>query len=287
MIKGKFPWQIKILSKLLLSSLPAKYDFWRKISLFKHGEMEKPDYAFKVFKQHFDRVDFLRKKGGFVALELGPGDSLFSALIAYAHGASRIYLVDTGKFAVDCIKPYIKMANFLKKNNLIPPEFNTNASIQKLLHLCNADYMTAGLSSLCEIPDHSVDFIWSQAVLEHIRHSKFSPLLKELRRVIRTDGICSHCIDLRDHLGGALNHLRFSRRIWESEVMAKSGFYSNRIRYFEMMNLFERAGFSAKTVKLERWAELPTPKNLFSREFTFMNNDELSVAVFDVILTPK
>jgi len=287
MINRRAPWQIKILLKLLLSSLPAKYDFWRKISLFKHGEMEKPDYAFKVFKQHFDRVKFFRKGRGFVALELGPGDSLFSALIAYAHRASRIYLVDTGKFAVDCIKPYIQMANFLKKNYLPPPEFDLNTSIQKLLHLCNANYMTAGLSSLHQIPDHSVDFIWSQAVLEHIRYSEFSPLLKELRRVIRKDGISSHCIDLRDHLGGALNHLRFSKRIWESEFMAKSGFYSNRLRYFEMMNLFEQAGFSAKTVKLERWVELPTPKNLFSKEFMCMNDDELSVSVFDVVLTPN
>ena len=122
MIKKKAPWQIKILLKLLLSSIPSKYDFWRKISLFKHGEMEKPDYAFKVFKQHFDRVDFLRREGGFVALELGPGDSLFSALIAYAHRASCIYLVDTGNFAVDCIKSYIQMANFLKKNHLTPPD---------------------------------------------------------------------------------------------------------------------------------------------------------------------
>ena len=41
--------------------------------------------------------------------------------------------------------------------------------------------------------------------------------------MIRPGGLCSHVVDLKDHLGGALNNLRFSQRVWESRTMAGSG----------------------------------------------------------------
>lgn len=50
-------------------------------------------------------------------------------------------------------------------------------------------------------------------------------------------------------LGGALNHLRVLERLWESRLMAESGFYTQRLRYSEMLALFNEAGFRADIVK--------------------------------------
>ena len=41
----------------------------------------------------------------------------------------------------------------------------------------------------------------------------------QLRRIFRSDGGCSHIIDLTDMLRGALNHLRFRDAVWESSFI--------------------------------------------------------------------
>ncbi len=285
-IKDKVPWQAKIPAKLVLSRIPSGYDFWRRLNLFKHGAMEQPEYAYEVFRTHFAKAGFARGSKDFVALELGPGDSLFSAMIAYAFGASASYLVDVGAFAVDDLKPYRAMAAFLDRENLRVPNMTGVDSLDKLLAACEAQYETQGLSSLRSIPTESVDLIWSQAVLEHIRWSEFIPILEELRRVIKPDGVCSHEVDLRDHLGNALNNLRFSDSLWESEIMADSGFYTNRIRYPEMLKLFQQAGWDTEVCSLSRWPTLPTPRAKLAKRFQHLSDADLRVSTFHVILRP-
>lgn len=285
-IKSKMPWWAKISAKLLLSRLPVRYEVWRRLNLFRHGAMDETAYAYGVFKYHFDRVKFPWRDDGFVGLELGPGDSLFSAMIGWAHGASALYLVDTGVFARADLNLICAMADFLVEKGLPAPKLEGVQSPEEVLAACNGRYLTAGLSSLREIPDESVDFIWSHAVLEHVKRAEFLPIMKELRRVVRPDGVCSHLVDFRDHLGGQLNNLRFSRRFWESELVATAGFYTNRIRYSEMLALIREADFDVEVTRIDRWSTLPTPRRKLSSDFKHLPDDELCVSGFDVILHP-
>jgi SAM-dependent methyltransferase len=133
-------------------------------------------------------------------------------------------------------------------------------SIETILAVCRATYGTSGLTSLRAIPDKSVDFVWSHTVLQHVRRAEFLETMRELRRVLRADGISSHWVDLQDCLGGALNNLRFRESVWESPFVAKCGFYTNRIRYSEMLALFKEAGFEPEVVHLTRWDRLPTSR---------------------------
>ncbi len=48
------PWQLKIAAKIVLARLPLSYHLWEKIGLFKQGGMERPEYALKTFRRHFD-----------------------------------------------------------------------------------------------------------------------------------------------------------------------------------------------------------------------------------------
>lgn len=285
-IKQALPWQAKIAAKIVLSRLPFDYRFWQRLDLFKHGGMEQPEYAHNVFRSHFEHADFSGKSGGFTALELGPGDTLFSAVIARAYGASQCYLIDIGHFARSDILPYQAMADWLNHMGLVAPAIGDAASLTEALDICRARYLTEGLHSLKDIPEASVDFIWSQAVLEHIRAYDFHEMMHQLRRVLGPGGICSHQVDLKDHLGGALNNLRFSSRFWESNFMARSGFYTNRIRYGEMLRGFAEAGFDVEVLRTERFATLPTPRKSFAPEFRRLPEDDLLVSSFDVILRP-
>lgn len=285
-LRSFLPWQLKVAAKLLLSRLPVGYGFWRRLALFQHGHMQQPAYAYGVFRRHFDRAGSTKNESGFVAMEIGPGDSLFSAMIARACGAAKTYLVDVGSFAEDQLGPYQHMQRFLSERGLPVPDISSCRSVQEVLSVCRGEYLTSGVAGFKKIPDRSVDFVWSQAVLEHIRRAEFLDLMREIRRTLREDGICSHRVDLMDHLGGALNNLRFSERMWESNFMATSGFYTNRIRYSEMLGLFENAGFKAEVVQIDRWERLPTPRLKLAKPFRSLPEEELCVYGFDVVLRP-
>jgi hypothetical protein len=282
-VSSHVPWWAKIGAKIILSRVPFKYNFWKRVSIFEHGSMEEPGYAFEVFRKHLKNVS---PDEGFVSLELGPGDSLFSALLARAFGGRKSFLVDIARFASDDMQRYQKMATYLESIGLESPEVENVDSISRLLEMCSARYLTNGLKSLRTIPSSSVDFMWSQAVLEHVRRSEFLDTMVELRRIVRGNGACSHRIDLRDHLGGQLNHLRFSEQVWESDFMSTSGFYTNRIRFPKMMELFREAGFEPKVMQKDTWDQLPTARSLMDEAFREYSDSDLCVSGFDVVLIP-
>ena len=285
-IASRIPWWGKIAAKLILSRLPVDYKVWKRLHLFEYGDMEEPSYAHGVFRKHFDVVRSQRTFNGFVGLELGPGDSLLSAMVAYAYGASAYYLTDVGAFAQGDVKRYRAMADFLADQGLPGLHAEDLTSVEGILAACRATYGTAGLTSLRAIPDDSVDFVWSHTVLQHVRRAEFLETMREIRRVIRFDGISSHWVDLQDCLGGALNNLRFSTPLWESAVMAESGFYTNRIRYSEMLVLFREAGFEAEVIAIKRWDCLPTPRSKLSNSFQTLSDEDLCVRGFHVLLRP-
>lgn len=107
------------------------------------------------------------------------------------------------------------MATYLAERGLPAPDLEAAQNLDDVLEVCGAVYGTKGLASLKELPDRSVDPVWSRAVLEHIRRAKFAETMRELRRILKPGGVCSHGIDLQDHLAGALNNLRFPERIWD------------------------------------------------------------------------
>ena len=64
-------------------------------------------------------------------------------------------------------------------------------------------------------------------------------LEKKLKWVLSPSGICVHRVDPRDHLSGELNNLRFPEEGWESRLFRSASFDTNRMRYTEMVALFE------------------------------------------------
>jgi len=128
---------------------------------------------------------------------------------------------------------------------------------------------------------------FSNAVLEHIPKEEFTQLLFELKRILKKDGICSHRVDLKDHLGGGLNNLRFSSSVWEGSLFRRSGFYTNRIRYGQMLLMFDQAGFSWKVTRKDTWEKLPIVRSSLNVEFQSIPDDDLLISGFDVVLRHK
>lgn len=287
MVHG-IPWWAKMGAKMLLSRLPFNYRSWRKIGIFKHGCMTDPKYALDVFIKHYNRAHLSRKCSEFSCLELGPGDSLYSIPIAHAFGARSCYLVDSGDYASDDFSGFGRLLSAISPTipqaEPIIDELAACRDWSDVLTKCNSSYLTHGITSLKLIPDESVDLIWSNAVLEHVRKNEFLETMKQLFRILRQDGICSHTVDLRDHFNMQLNSLRFPESIWESTFFIESGFYTNRIRCSTMLDLFREAGFVVESVNCNRWNTLPISRKKLNSAFSSLSYDDLLTYGFDISL---
>jgi len=237
------PWFVKLSGKIVLSRLPVSGLAWQRLHLFRAGVMDNEESARKIFFQHLNSVG-LTDLHGKTILELGPGNGLLSGKFANELGAEKTWLIDAFPLAEPATFP-------------------------------NTVYRSEGLKSLKEIPSGSVDYLFSNAVLEHIRLKEFPELIFETRRILKPDGLCSHQIDFRDHLGGALNNLRFSEQRWESDFMSSSGFYTNRIPWSRMCQIIAGEGFAITTIKRDVWPALPTPQRAMAEPYQEMNAQDL------------
>ncbi len=156
---GQLPWWLKISAKVVLSQLPISYEQWRGVGLFKHGAMLDPRYAVDVFDRHF-RLAPAPLPDAFAVLELGPGDSLATAVIAASRGAGSVYLVDAGRFAsVEDVGSYNALAAHLASLGR-PVRGAPFATVADMLAATNAHYLTEGVRSLASIPARSIDFVF-------------------------------------------------------------------------------------------------------------------------------
>jgi SAM-dependent methyltransferase len=293
-IRNAVPWWMRIGVKIALARLPIPYGFWKKLHLFEHGDMNRPQRSLDNFLEHAELANILESKSGFpkfkiendefVVLEIGPGDSLFSALIARALGASSTWLVDAGAYAETDTQAYDHLAKLLTEKGADLPFDLNSMQLAEILKLCGGKYLTQGVESLAGIPAASVDYCFSNAVLEHIPKADFSRMIDELARVLKPGGVIVHRVDLKDHLGGGLNNLRFSESRWESALFRNSGFYTNRIRFNEMLASFERAGFCCNVPRTARWAKLPLPRRKMDGSFRKLPEENLLVSGFDVVM---
>lgn len=282
-IKRALPWFVKIPAKIVLSRLPVSLRAWQKLNLFRAGAADSPAFHFGVFHCHLAAYDNKSLQGKTV-LEIGPGNGLLTALFARTLEAEHSWLVDQAELADDDWATFESAVEYLRSKGLNPPAISRSEPLATQLHYT---YLTQGLESMRQIPSSSIDFLFSQAVMEHVRLAEFDELAREMRRVLKPSGAASHWIDFRDHLQYALNNLRFSEKVWESRFMASSGFYTNRIPFPAMQQRFRSAGFSVRVVNEYRWPSgLPTAQSRMAPPYRGMSPSELMVQHAHVVLYP-
>jgi len=285
-IGSKLPWWIKIALKLVFARLPLGYRVWRFLGVFKPGRMLDPEYAYATVSKHFSHAIRPKDPIDFTVLELGPGDSLFSAPIANIYGAKTVFLVDEGAYAVQSMESFHDITSYLSEKGHNLEHVDNTSTCEEFLRACGAKYLCNGLESLRSIPSQSVDFIWSHSVLQHVRKRVFKASMAELRRLLRPGGVCSHHVDLKDCLGGSLNNLRFPERFWEWDLIASSGFYTNRLRFSELLELISQVGFKTEVLRIEYWDQPPLANHKLSRSFRHISSEELLISGCDFIARP-
>lgn len=279
-IKGLSPWWFKIGVKLVLSRLSLSYSDWRRLGIaFQHGQMLNPDYSLGVFRRHFARAQAYLPSG-YNLMELGPGDSLATAVIASIQEARKIWLVDIGMFASMDIASYQPLFQRLEEDG----HSVRYLSVADMLRKTHSSYLIQGLSSLRTLRDDALDWIFSQAVLEHVPLVDFEETISELYRIQKPLGISSHRIDLQDHLAHNINSLRFSNTVWESSLFRHSGFYTNRLRASQIVDTFQKAGYRIVSLECERWPALPLKRSRLHADYAGFPEDDLLVRAIDLVV---
>jgi SAM-dependent methyltransferase len=293
-LRRNVPWWARIGAKVVLSRLPVPYGAWKRLGLFEHGAMDRPDAAIETFLSHATAAGVLSggrlrplsgaadEADGFAFVELGPGDSMASALIGHVLGASRSWLVDAGRYATTSVEAYRRIAAALRSRGWPIGSGLAAGSTESMLEHCNARYLVDGIDSMARIPSASVDYGFSNAVLEHVPAEHFDRMVSEWARILRPGAVALHRVDLKDHLGGGLNNLRFSDAMWDSSLFRRSGFYTNRIRYGDIIDRFRSAGFAVEVIRCERWPRVPISRALLAPRFASIDDDDLRVSGFDI-----
>ena len=296
-LKRAVPWWARIAAKIVLARLPIPYSAWKRLRLFEHGDMNLPERAWNGFLELALTAGIVEMQAGlprlkssepgYSVVEIGPGDALFSAVIARSLGISRSWMVDAGAFATTDVREYTALLQHLRNRGVEPPFSSEPTNFSDLLDACKCEYLVEGVKSLAELPPGSVDYCFSNAVLEHIPKDDFPLLASEIFRVLKSDGVSLHRVDLKDHLGGKLENLRFPDSTWEGPLFRNSGFYTNRIRLSDMVAMFEHAGLDCQVCRIARWSALPTPRQRMAASFRDLPDDELLVSDFDILLRRK
>jgi len=274
-ISEHIPWWGKMIAKIALAKAPVPYETWRRIGIFRHGKMIEASYSHGIFQSHMASIAAHTRTDPNSLLELGPGDSVSTAIWARAQSIDRTILVDAGRFAPSDVDAY---QGALKLAGLENHQAAKASTLDEMLRLLGSTYICTGLAGLQSIPSDSVDAMFSNAVLEHVRRSEFSATMRELYRIQRPGGVSSHQIDLRDHLGGALNSLRISHQRWESPLFSQSGFYTNRLRCSEIRSICADAGWEVLECTERRWPSLVTRRSALHADFQHLSDEDLLVS---------
>jgi len=281
----RIPWWAKLGGKLLLSRLPLPYRWWRRLGAFRHGDpAADAESHIATYRGHLGNYRGLCGERLDTVVEIGPGDTVATALIAAAHGAKRSWLIDIGHFAVASAEHYRNVAARLHALGLTPPEVTGGYAAERVLAASGGHYLTGGLAAFTELPAGSIDSIFSHAVLEHIRRAEFDTLMRESFRVLRPGGVASHWVDLQDHLSGGLQSLRFAPALWEHPLFAGSGFYTNRLRHREICDKARAAGFVVSVPSQVRWPSLPLSRDRLHPAFREFPDRELDIRAFTLVL---
>ena len=269
--KNMLPWRLR----LFIQEQAAMGNIRVPFLLKQHGHKNAYHASFLTMLKRCGIRDFQGKN----VCEMGPGSFLDNAYTAYRLGASRIAMLDIEDLA-DADLPYqpdesdsLTEAGFSSLRELPLPDVGETR--RSYLTKLNADYWTDGLEGYKKVPDGSMEYVFSNVVVQHIRKHIFLSTWEQVYRFMRPGGFMYHTIDFKDMLGGKKNHLRFSDAAWEDESHYRMPMYTNRIQFSEMCALFKQIGFSVVKAEKSYFKETPCQRTRLAKEFENISDEDL------------
>ena len=151
------------------------------------------------------------------------------------------------------------------------------------------DYRAPADASKTQLPDVSVDVVFSNSVLEHVPPPVIADCFREAFRIVKPGGIVFHSVNCGDHFAyvdrsiSQLHYLRYSDDQWKR--WDNAFLYQNRLRAEDFTKLAKSAGFS-----IEIDTSRPHPKRLKQLEeidvhpsFARYSREQLAISSIDFV----
>lgn len=236
----KIPWKFKskIFAVIDFLNVPSVLYFLQK-NVTKRSRITSLDVD-DNWRLHRDSLAKYDCKN--LVFEFGAGKSLAQNLYLSDIVAAQL-VVDLNHMAdielIETARGFLSVQTTLKSNKVI-------SSIADLAHY-GISYKSPYDASRTDLGDETLDACVSTNTLEHIPAESIVEIFKELRRVLKGNGIVSAKIDYSDHYAhtdstiSLVNYLHYSDNEWTRHNHRSH--YQNRLRHYDYKKLFDDCGF--------------------------------------------
>ncbi len=260
-------WQRKAMIQNVVAGLPRAnaiyYALQRNFGNLRRGSIN----PVSDFQAGLSLVEWLESSGATIRgkrfLEVGTGRMVNIPTALWLCGAGQVVTVDVNPYLEDAL--VAESAEYVRRHKdevrqlfgtrAGTPEFQTRytqlvehtGDTKSLLKLMNVEYLGRHDAANLPFAPHSFDFHISHAVFEHISADSLQRILAEARRLLAAEGLLLHIIDPSDHFSHddhsitSANFLQYDERQWQ-RLAGNQFMYHNRLRAFELLELFERCG---------------------------------------------
>jgi SAM-dependent methyltransferase len=199
-------------------------------------------YVFDVVRSYRKTLDHLKLPLVDLSIvEIGPGSDFGAQLILASMGA-KITLAD--RFLTRFDPDYHPKLYAEVARQWDGPKNELMAAISGGHEATSLRLLQEQAESVKSIADESVDFVFSNAVLEHV--ADIHAVTQELARITKPGGWGVHQIDWRDHrdFSRPLEHLVMEEKEFQEMAPKLAYDFGNRVRMIEFCSHFEASGFT-------------------------------------------
>jgi SAM-dependent methyltransferase len=234
-----------------------------------YSDYDSLDRYYHLIKKALDRSRFSLKNK--YVMELGPGNSYILAYNFLRDKAKRAVLVD-------------KYPRFNRSEKQIQHTgrewdyFRNKYNIKGTSNISDNGIPLIGIDFIAgDLPqikiDHGIDLIYSIAVLHHIKD--LDGYVKKMSELLNPGGMMYHVVDLKDKFhffGNPFLFYKYSDSTWERFLTEENVTYTNRLRFNDYIDIFNKHSFSIEWVKTIRY---DYPKIKINKKFA--SRDDLDI----------
>jgi SAM-dependent methyltransferase len=255
-----------------------------------------------------------------VVAELGPGDSIGIGIAALLSGAERYFALDIVRYTdlarskamIDELAALFRERAPLPGDEEFPalkPALDSEAfprhilgdeALEAALAPARLAGIRASIDRVADSPTHvayhapwndpavirpgSVDFIFSQAVLEHV--DDLEGVYAAMHRWLAPTGLISHQVDFRCHRKADTwnGHWTYSDFTWKL-IVGRRAYLLNRLPYSRHLDFLRRAGFEIVAERTVRSDSVLRRRELAAR-FRAMTDDDLTTSGAYLLAAP-
>jgi cyclopropane fatty-acyl-phospholipid synthase-like methyltransferase len=298
-------WRLKVLTQFVLAHLPGGERVNYLFQLVKKSHSDE-----RLAKNIINLVEIMRlinrKVGleGKAVLEIGTGWNAIGALLFYLMGAETCYTYDhVPHVRFELVQRVIRImqnqSEQIETITSLPSSVLTNRlrrleeanNLDELFRQAHIIYKAPGDATQTGLADHSIDLVFSHAVLEHVPEEVIHRITAESKRILKKDGIAYHAIGLHDHYASfagvsKVNFLKYPEWLWAFFIKNKIS-YHNRLREKEHLDIFRAHGAKIEWIENKTDpADLEILKTIrVDKRFAGMTPEELAIYYTEVLIS--